>query len=257
MDGPKRRQKSSAIALFATVAIAFAACRDSRQPEMEDLLGSRIDQAGYSEGDHIDILRTAPIVILATVIYNDPIGRPREASRVRNYRVQLRKVVVRVEEELRRDLGDYPRLAGGNVEFYYYAATEPRAYQPFHKFFYHAAPGGRYLFFLMRHGDTRRSVGDVGRYSIPVFSGRPRPSSKEHLSYGARISEILLSLGEGFDEENFAADLWRVRGIADQVGSHEATIRLLKELRKGPLSVRSAACRELERGPKQYDCSSP
>jgi len=225
---------------------------------MEDLLGSLIDQAGYSEGDHIDFLRTAPIVLLATVVHNDPIRQPKEASRIRSYRVQLRKVVARVEEELRRDLGDFPKLAGGNVEFYYYAATEPSAYQPFHKFFYQADQGGRYLFFLMRHGDLLRSVGDVGSYSIPVFSGRLRPPSNEPNSYGARISEILLSIGEGFDEEKLAASLWRARGIAERVGSRDATIRLLKELLKGPPPVQAAACRELNRGsPEHYDCSSP
>ena len=253
----KRRVRWFVTAFVVIIAIVAGAWRDLRQPEMEDLLGSLIDQAGYSDGEHIDIFRAAPMVLLATVIHNDPVGKPKEASRVRNYRVQLRKVVARVDEELRRDLGDYPRPAGGNVEFYYYAATKPLAYQPFHKFFYQAEPGGRYLFFLMRHGDLRRSVGDVGTYSIAVFSGRPRPPSDGHQSYGARISEILLSIGEGFDEEHFAADLWRSRGIADRVGSHNATIRLLKELLKGPPSVQSAACRELTRGPKHYDCSSP
>jgi hypothetical protein len=246
--------------LVAIIAIALGACRGSRQPEMEDLLGSLIDQAGSSDGDNIDIFRIAPIVVLATVVHNDPVGRPKEASRVRNYRVQLRKVVARVEEELRRDLGDYPPLAGGNVEFYYYAAIEPRAYQPFHKFFYRAEEGGRYLFFLMRHGDLRRSVGDVGPYSFRVFSGRPHPPPKEPPpfgAYGTRIAEILLSLGDGFNEEDFAADLWRARGVAERVGSHDATIRLLKELLKGPPSVQLAACSELKRGPKRYDCSSP
>jgi hypothetical protein len=224
-----------------------------------DLVGSLIDQAGrYPE----EYLRLSPIIIAATVISNEETGRLRPSIWLPDMRVQPHKVVCQVEEVIRLDNKPLP---AGELDFLFFA-TELNAYNPFHKVPFQAVPGRRYLFALIRQGSGLRSIGDVGDYSVGVYSGFHPPTTRvngkslsesSQAEIGNRISQILLQRGDGLDPAEFSLNLAKYILIAEALSSHLQTYNLLHTLLRDSHepSVQASACFELNRYfPGQYEC---
>jgi hypothetical protein len=120
---------------------------------------------------------------------------------------------------------------------------------------YEANPGSRYLFFLMRDGDALRSIGDVGEYSVRVFTGAHAEPSAGGEVTGTRVSRILLNPGDGADLDSLAKALSKYSNLADTWGSRPFSVQLLRELISRGEPVRAAACGVLVESYKgQYDC---
>jgi hypothetical protein len=174
--------------------------------------------------------------------------------------VQPRRVECTVEEIIRDDERPIPTE---KLSFSYFASSIGR-YNPYHKFLFQAEPGHRYVFALIREGTVLRSIGDVGDYSVPVYSGFHSQPSKSNLAgrrtspaeEGLRISQILLQPGPDFAPIEFSRSVAKYLLISEAIGAHLETYRLLRELLRRPeSSVRVSTCFELSRFfPGQYEC---
>jgi hypothetical protein len=214
----------------------------ARLVELHDLLGSAVDVGSQT----FDFRTAAPVVVVAVVTSNEPEGSPTEARRFPGVFLQLRRVRCRLENTLR---GDGPR---DEFSFYYFAdAKLPGAIpNPVHRLLFEAMPGRRYLLFLCREQDVFRSVGDVGDYTIPVFSGahplyKPPDDGPYSTGLCRAIADILLTPGEGFDPNKFAQNIAYARLTSDQLGSRLYTVNLLLRILVQREPLRSAACFEL------------
>ncbi|MEO8132001.1 MAG: hypothetical protein ABI822_33205 [Bryobacteraceae bacterium] len=224
-------------------------------PEMHDLLGSFVDNALEFEFEG-DLRSLAPTIAVASVLSNKAIGAPKEALRFSGVYLQQRAVHCRLENLLKG------RTPGPEFSFYYFAdARLPKASpNPIHRILFEAKPGRRYIFFLSQEGQVLRSIGDVGDFTIPVFSGAHPGAADlngnpDPAQLAGRIADILLVSGTGFDAREFARNIVYARLAADRVGSREYTAHLLRDLLSQTEPLRSAACYELVHSfYGQYQC---
>jgi len=140
--------------------------------------------------------------------------------------------------------------------FYYFVEAETtEEHNPYYKILFEAVPGRRYVFFLMSEGDVLRSIGDVGEYSIEVFTGSHIGTNTPAESAVMAISNILLKRGTNVDESLLAKNLqgtWHA--LDDLKASRLYTMRLLRELVIMPGPVRIAACELLVKWFSSYGC---
>jgi hypothetical protein len=190
-----------------------------------DLVGTLIDQVGRQPEEY---LRIAPIVIVAKVISNETTGPVKPSAWVPDVSVESHKVICELEEVIRSDDQHIPP---GEVGFTYFG-TPPGAYNPYHKSVFQAEPGHRYLFALMRQGLELRSVGEVGNYSVSIYSGSHKlpGGTPNPMKSGERIGRILLQPGDGFEPAEFSRSIARYLLIAEALGSHLETYNLLRNL---------------------------
>jgi hypothetical protein len=229
---------------FALVGGAFNGPLD-----LHDFLGTLID----SSQPWVDFRTIAPIVVVATVVSNEPEGTPTEARRFSGVFLQLRRITCHLENSLRG-----PRPADQFV-FYYFAEAKSLSVtpMPIHRQVLEAKVGKRYLLFLCRERDILRSIGDVGPYTIPVLSGAHSNTEITSGDLSLSIPYILLKPGANFNSNEFANDILYARSTSDQVGSRLYTVRLLSQLLSQPEPLRSAACFELAHSYYgQYSCLS-
>jgi hypothetical protein len=114
-----------------------------------------------------------------------------------------------------------------------------------------------------------RSIGDVGRFEIELYSGRHpgKAPPQEHLAQlenrvdsrplGQFLADLILEPGVGVDQEEFARQLTDSRLIAQAIGGRLHTAEKLRELIRAPPSTKvgRAACFELSYYfPSQYGC---
>jgi hypothetical protein len=217
--------------------------------DLQDFLGSLID----SRQPWVDFRTIAPVVVVATVVSNEPEGTPTEARRFSGIFLQLRRISCRLENSLRG-----PRPADQFV-FYYFAEAKSLSVipMPIHRQELEAKVGKRYILFLCRERDVLRSIGDVGPYTMPVLSGAHSNTEITSTDLSLSIPYILLTPGSNFNSNEFANDIVYARSTSDQVGSRLYTVRLLSQLLSEPEPLRSAACFELAHSYYgQYSCLS-
>ena len=190
---------------------------------MADTLGSAIDQTDVLFKP--DIRQFAPIIVVASVLENIIVVSGTPAIRIPEVRLDLHRVRCKLENRLRGQLPD------GEFEFYYFA--DSKGTNPRYKVLYSADSGGRYIFFLNFENHSLRSIGDVGEYSIEVFSGiHSEIGDGEDL--GRTVAKILFSRGEGFDPEAFGRELLSYISLADSWGSPIYNVELLRGLLSEP-----------------------
>jgi hypothetical protein len=238
----------SVIRVVLALAFIMAASASGQVP---DLLGSLVD---YLPGDESELLRMAPIVVLAAVERNEIAGSGRPSVGMPEITVQPHRVTCRLEEVLRIDA---ERTMPDVFTFIYYSTGEVGAYNPFHKSRFEAAPGRRYFFPLIRVGGDLRSIGDVGgKYRLLVTSGRHSPSDASGFrsnsdrlesSFGKRIAKILLTPGEDYDASDYAGSLIYYRGFAERLGGRVQTFELLRRMLSAPSTISTTVCFELNR----------
>jgi hypothetical protein len=230
----------SAIALYCVLLQGL--CLAETTVDLQDLLGSAVDTGA---GD-LGFVTAAPVVVVATVTSNEPVGLPIEARRVPGVFLQLRRIGCHLENVLR---GPGP---GDSFASYYFADAKLAGGipNPIHRLLFDARRGRRYILFLSRERGVLRSIGDVGSYTVPVLSGaHPSyvPTPDDPFSTGLRraIADILLTPGQGFEPSEFSQDIAYARLIADQLGSRPYTVQLLSNLLTQMGPIRVAACFEL------------
>jgi hypothetical protein len=244
-----RCHNRTALTLAVAGGLALAACvssnRGSSQPsdDLHDLLGTIVDY----QIRPVALVRHAPIVIVGVVAANEALGPPREARRIQGVGVQLRRATIDVELVLRG--GEIqPRTS---VHYFAQSYTSNLGGNPLHKTLLSAEVGRRYVFFLLPEKGHYRSVGDVGNYTIEVFSGRHTDRATEALGakapLGHKVAWLLLTPGEGLDSRRFADNIDRARSTADLVGSRQLTVSLLEKLRGKDRRLDAAVCFELVR----------
>lgn len=128
--------------------------------------------------------------------------------------------------------------------------------------------GHRYVSYLVPERNSFRSIGDVGGFCTPIFSGshrgqvlesdaNPTPvrSSPFDARLGRRIADLILQPGTGLVETDFARSVPSGRSLAQGFSGRLHTSKLLRQLAALPGPVGKAACVELTRFfPSQYDC---
>lgn len=214
-----------------------------------DLVGSLIDTLPH---DQVAYLRVAPIVVLAVVLSNDVVGPPVESSGVPGVVVVPHRVKCNLEEVLRIDDG---KALTNEFDFVYFGLSDERAYNPYHRQLFRATAGERYLLLLIRQRNMIRSIGDVGNFTIPVYTGKHSTAAAAGLaatriqraqdSFGARISSLLLTIGSLPQPEDLARRLYQYRLISEGLGSRLQTFHLLRGLLTSEPDIRAAACFEL------------
>jgi hypothetical protein len=224
--------------------------------QIDDLFGTAIDMDQLSRATPIP----APIVVVAAVLKNEPVGLPVQAQRYIGLMLQLHRVSCRLENLIK---GDPPHA---EFDFFYFADPEVAQSVPNPKYnrahMFRAEPGDRYIFFLLRQREMLRSVGDVGSFSVRVDSGRhpQRPEltagrPEDTGEVGRIISDILLTPGQDLDPQGFAMAIPNARKWSIAFGSQLHTVDLLKGLLTLPVPIRTAACDELaQHYPSQYGC---
>lgn len=241
---------------IAWASVVFAQClcatAQVQAPQLQDLLGSLVDF------DQVYFPTVSPFIVVATISSNEPVGTPTEAARFPGVALQLRRVTCMPENVLRGPVPEKPLI------FYYFADVHSTSAQrnPIHRQLFQAEIGGRYMLFLTKEHAVYRSIGDVGRYTISVFSGahpqgaeNDEPSGIFNYRLGAAIADVLLTPGVQFEPDKFAAKIYEARLTADRLGSMLHTVSLLKNLLKQVPSVRAAACLELAHSYYgQYGC---
>ena len=244
---PTVNARSLAVVVMTLGLIANNGCSGQDVPRMVDTLGSAIDQTGVLYEP--DFRELAPIAVVARVGQNQKIGQSRPAFRYPLVLLELHAVRCRLEIQLK----GHP--IGEEFTFYYFA-QDPNSPQPnpiYNKLFA-AKAGGRYLFFFSEENGALRAIGDVGEYSIPVQSGQ-HPGYKAPSELGRAAADILLSRGEGANDEAFAHNILLDAPLLDKWGSRLYNSQLLRRLTFQAEPVRMAACRELaENYNSQYDC---
>lgn len=229
-----------------------AACRRQRWPAMIDTLGTPIDAMSLRTWQHWrDFERLAPIIVGGVVIADQIVARHVESVRCPGVYLDLHTVKVKVENNIRGD------LVGSEVAFHYFSDGRylgSRA-SPYHKRLFRAESGGRFVFFLTREREVLRSVGDVGDYSIRIYTGVHSQASLAGDPPGTRLSRMLLEPGEGVDLEAMASQLLDYNEIASVWSSRPQAVELLRKLTHLPEPIRSAACGVLTASYYgQYDC---
>jgi hypothetical protein len=196
-----------------------------------------------------DLRQIAPTIVEG-IVKENRIVRTQPAARLPEVLLELHVVQVSVEMAIRGGAGKR------EIEFYYFgespdsAVVSPRYKRPFQ-----ADVGTRYLFFLCTENSVLRSVGDVGEYSVPVFSGAPDENEMGTSNPGRIIATILLRLGKGMIPELFASGLRSSSIAADQWGSRLLSVQLLRNLLKEGEPIRTSACAVLySRYNGQSDC---
>jgi hypothetical protein len=199
----------------------------------------------------------APLIVVGLVVDNRVIGRHLPAARYKGFYLDLHSVRLKRENTLQGS------LTGSELTFFYFSGSrypedKNSAYpppNPLYKRLFEAEPGSRYLFFLTRDDEILRSIGDVGDYSIPVLTGAHAERLTGGEDIGKRVSEILLSRGDGVDPDRMAKKLLEYSRIADEWSSRSFTVQLLRQLSSLGEPVRSQACGVLvARYVGQYDC---
>ena len=175
-----------------------------------------------------------------------------EAAHYPGFYLDLHVVRCRIENSLKGG------PAGPELAFFYFADGKYRdsRLNPLYKRQYQAEPGSRYLFFLTKDRGVLRSIGDVGdKYSIHVLTGAHPGGPISGADLGSRISEILLTPGDGADLGGMAGSLSRYSSVADYWGSRPHTVQMLRRLLSHPEPLRGAACGALLNNYHgQYDC---
>src|SRR5580692_3229790 len=147
----------------ACVSVLFAqgSCLSAQVPQFQDLLGSIVDF------DQVYFPTVSPFIVVATISSNETVGAPTEAARFPGVALQLHRVTCTPESVLRGPAPEKPLM------FYYFADAHSASAQPnpIHRQLFQAETGRRYMLFLTKEHAVYRSIGDVGRYTIPVFSG--------------------------------------------------------------------------------------
>ena len=227
---------SAQVVLFLISLMMLGGCRRERYPDMVDTLGTAIDALPF--GIDSDPRKLAPIVVVASVEEDQVVLRHIEAARYQGVYLDLHAVRCKRENSLKGGLREL------ELKFFYYGSgnypdSKPN---PRYKRLFHATPGARYVFFLTHDRDRLRSIGDVGEYSIRVFSGTHPESPTEGKDPGGRLSEILLTPGNGADLGGMAEELGSYSKIADIWGSRLMTVELLRHLFSLAEPLRSQAC---------------
>lgn len=228
--------------LVLILAAILMSCSGQSTPQIVDTLGATSNDPSIAQ-------RVAPIVIVATVTDNVVVERDRTSARIPGVLLDLHSVRCRLENVIRGG------PLGEKLSFYYFVESDAsRTHNPYYKSLFKAVPGGRYVFFLVYDNGRMRSVGDVGEYSIAVFTGSHQSESLDK-DFGRAIADVVLRKGASINESQLMPNLEKSSRIADQLGSRLYNMQLLKQLaeRRGPL--RSEACRVLmRRYYSQYGC---
>jgi len=180
----------------------------------------------------------APIIVVASVEENKVVSKHVEASRYPGVYLDLHAVRCKRENSLKGG------IAGAELQFFYFADgrypdSKP---DPVYARWFQAEPGSRYLFFLTSERGVLRSVWDIGNYSILISTGMHPESPTNDADIGKRISEILLTPGDGANLNLLADKLFEYRRTADYWGSRLLTVQLLRHLTSLSEPVRSQAC---------------
>jgi hypothetical protein len=188
---------------------------------------------------------------VASVVENQIVDKRMEAARFPGVYLDLHAVRCKIENSLKGGLIE------PEITFFYFADGKYPDAKPYQrpKRLFEANPGARYLFFLTRDRGVLRSIGDVFDYSTRIYAGAHAERLAKDEDIGRRISEILLTPGEGANRDQLAANLSDAIEVADFWGSRPLTVQLLRHLFSLPEPLRSAACGELEsRFRGQWDC---
>jgi hypothetical protein len=235
--GAARRWMARGLPRAGMVVAVLAAHACGQIPELVDTLGSPVDQTEVLFDP--DLRQTAPVIAAAYVVDNAAVRRRVPAARMPGILLDLHRVHARVEVAIRGDVG-------AELEFYYFVqADDSPGNNPRYRLMFEAEPGRRYIFFLCREGAALRSVGDVGEYSLKIFSGAHRNYRPPAKDAATAVQDILLKRGEGSDPAALVYGLQFSVVAANRWGSRLHAIQLLRELLAEPEPVRSAACDQL------------
>lgn len=228
-------QLAKTIPLVAAVTL-LVCCQNKAHIELVDTLGTAIDAKHLT--NHFDPRLEAPIIVVGLVEENRAVVRHVQAARYPGVYLDLHEVRCKLENLLKGTLN------GSELEFFYYAQGEypDSKWNPRYKRLFQANPRSRYFFFLTREGDKLRSIGDVGEFSASVLSGAHNTKYSEEQDVGRRLSELLLTPGEGANTAKMAEALSRESNIADVWGSRVLSVQLLRNLFSLGEPLRAAAC---------------
>jgi hypothetical protein len=188
---------------------------------------------------------TAPIVVVATVQADTPVGTPRPAERLPSLFLQEHEVTCSRENVLKGEVG------GPVFRYYYFAVDTTHVYSresapgPIFAPTHRPQAGKRYVLFLKEDAGVLRSVGDVFDYSEQVLSGCHPDSERRFRSpVGAAIAEILLTPGIGHSA--CFLDGQQIELSRYYLTSKAMTAELIEPFLHNPdAAVRACACQAL------------
>jgi hypothetical protein len=241
------------VALTTLVALG---CRRQQHPTLIDTLGEPIANGTLDQGLNVyappaDPRDAVPIIVVAVVERNTVVAKHLQAARYAHVYLDLHMVECKRENTIKGG------LTGQELRFFYFAdGRYPDGdANPLYKQLFDATPGSRYLLFLKRDGDTLRSIGDVGPYSILIAAGHHREQPMEFDEIGERIADILLTPGDGANLDLLSKILGRSSAAADFWSSRPHTVKLLRQLFPLGEPLHSQACGVLvESYSGQEDC---
>lgn len=176
-----------------------------------------------------DMIRDAPIILLGTVLRQEPVGAIRDGCRL-----------VRVHSTVENVLKGH--FASRAVEFYFYS---PWLGASGDWNFLH--DGNRYIQFLTLESGKFRAIRDYWRSSIRVYSGRhatTRGAATDNLQ--RRIATLLLTPGDDLEGDEFSVGLLHSTSWGEVWLGKSETVDLIRSLLRHPnQSVRVGACEEL------------
>ncbi len=182
---------------------------------------------------------SSPYIVIARVVNAELSDRGVQAT---THGMQLRLLAVDAEiENVIQGL-----LAKGRMRFYLFV-NEP-APDSFTTYIYRPVPGGRYVFFLRRDGDTMRMMADVAPPDVRLFSGvhanlREQKSQSIKPDPGQDILYAALVPSEGSSPKGFAASIPRTEAsIRPFVNNRDLALSLRNLLAHPDSDVIAQAC---------------
>jgi hypothetical protein len=222
----------------------LAACKSGPPP------ADHIDEEDLTREVRPRFVETAPIVVVGQILSYERTGEPRRSAVKWGILVQPIRILIAVENVLKGE------VSGERLEFYFFVVPTPTRVGSYEHevdlerigYAFRPIPERRHVFFLKRDGRVLRSVGDVAfLYAPAVWSGSHRKLTlPPGTPIGQKISQILLTPGEGMDRGWFVSSLPSSARLAKWMTSAEYVQSLVRPLLEHENRlVREAACEAL------------
>jgi len=183
-------------------------------------------------------LESVPIVVVAKILANSSIGRPRLSKWDSHLWVQLYRAQLRIENVLRG-----PVMRGNNIQIYYFAEVGTIGGPP--RLGMTTAGGtwhiyDREIFFLQTDSGVLRTTCDSLHFcAVPIFTGaHPELKDTSEAPIPHKITDVLLTRGRGCRDQ----ELIKAIQQAPYFDRSYAIKKLAELARTETPEVRKAAC---------------